>query len=75
MRRPVAVAIVPEPQAVGPGIAPAGGDDDAATEVDAALQADLPVRVEVVPTRAADLPVEPLERTFDVPIRLAPAPA
>jgi len=74
MRRPVAVAIVAEPQAVGPGIVSATADD-AASEADAALATEPPVRVEVVPTRAADLPVEPLERTFDVPIRLAPAPA
>ncbi len=67
MRRPVAVAIVAEPQAVGPGVARAAVDE-------AALEEE-PSRVEVVPTRAADLPVEPAERTFDVPIRLAPAPA
>src|SRR6478609_6611207 len=40
-----------------------------------AVATDLPVRVEVVPTRAADLPAEPVERSFDVLIRLAPAPA
>jgi hypothetical protein len=68
MRRPVAVAIVAEPQAVGPGAAPE-------TEDAAEIVAEAPVRVEVVPTRAADLPAEPAERTFDVPIRLAPAPA
>ena len=45
-------------------------------ETDAATpEVEAPVRVEVVPTRAADLPAEPAERTFDVPIRLAPAPA
>jgi len=82
MRRPVAVAIVAEPQAVGPGIgpvaediAPAADDVARAAEDDAALAPDLPVRVQVVPTRAADLPAEPVERSFDVLIRLAPAPA
>jgi len=68
MRRPVAVAIVAEPLAVGPGAVPEAEDP-------AEIAAEPPVRVEVVPTRAADLPAEPVERTFDVPIRLAPAPA
>ena len=70
LRRPVAVAIVAEPQAVGPGVA-----DGVAPAAEDAVEAEAPVRVEVVPTRAADLPAEPTERTFDVPIRLAPAPA
>jgi hypothetical protein len=70
LRRPVAVAIVAEPQAVGPGIA-----DEVAPAAEDVVEAEAPVRVEVVPTRAADLPAEPAERTFDVPIRLAPAPA
>ena len=66
LRRPVAVAIVAEPLAVGPGLgAPA---DDAQT-------VEGPPTAEAGSTRAADLPVEPSERTFDVPIRLAPAPA
>ncbi len=67
MRRPVAVAIVAEPLAVGPGTAAAAVDDEAAVAA--------PVTAEVVPTRAADPAVEPSERSFDVPIRLAPAPA
>jgi hypothetical protein len=67
MRRPVAVAIVGEPLAVGPGPALAPADDHPADEA-------VPT-AEAAPTRAADLPVDPSERTFDVPIRLAPAPA
>jgi hypothetical protein len=75
LRRPVAVAIVAEPQAVGPGLAPVGADLATPAIDEAIHEIETPVRVEVVPTRAADLPVEPAERTFDVPIRLAPAPA
>jgi hypothetical protein len=67
MRRPVAVAIVAEPQAVGPGLDVAGADP--------APVEDPPGPAEAAPTRAADLAAEPAERTFDVPIRLAPAPA
>jgi hypothetical protein len=75
LRRPVAVAIVAEPLAVGPGLAPTAADPET-PETEAAMpEVEAPVRVEVVPTRAADLPAEPAERTFDVPIRLAPAPA
>jgi hypothetical protein len=75
LRRPVAVAIVAEPQAVGPGPAPAAGEPAAPADDETMLEVEPPVRVEVAPTRAADLPAEPAERTFDVPIRLAPAPA
>jgi hypothetical protein len=75
MRRPVAVAIVAEPQPVGPGLAPSAEDLGPAAEDDIVVETDVPARVEVVPTRAADLPAEPVERSFDVPIRLVPAPA
>ncbi len=72
MRRPVAVAIVGEPQAVGPG--PAIVEIIEAVETAAAAPGAVsePVASSGV---GADLPVEASERSFDVLIRLAPTPA